>query len=221
VPFALHLHSVNTKFQWSPPSFISAKPTDTEKNLTYDLPSLTKSCDSHEETPNSLSLSTLSSKIELLNPAHPPHHNPNPNSHSVGFGFGPNGMLSSQLPDIAEASSSERVYVALGNSIEKAVSLLNWVFESLGARQICLLHVHRPSPLIPTLCKLYLSCFLFFFLFLVYVLYSNLEMFAEFNLFLVLFSNLVVYSLVGLFLESFLDPRWDFSSFFNLLLIFC
>ena len=221
MPFALHLHSVNTKFQWSPPSFISAKPTDTEKNLTYDLPSLTKSCDSHEETPNSLSLSTLSSKIELLNPAHPPHHNPNPNSHSVGFGFGPNGMLSSQLPDIAEASSSERVYVALGNSIEKAVSLLNWVFESLGTRQICLLHVHRPSPLIPTLCKLYLSCFLSFFLFLVYVLYSNLEMFAEFNLFLVLFSNLVVYSLVGLFLESFLDPRWDFSSFFNLLLIFC
>jgi hypothetical protein len=130
-------------------------------------------------------------------------------------------MLSSQLPDIAEASSSERVYVALGNSIEKAVSLLNWVFESLGTRQICLLHVHRPSPLIPTLCKLYLSCFLSFFLFLVYVLYSNLEMFAEFNLFLVLFSNLVVYSLVGLFLESFLDPRWDFSSFFNLLLIFC
>ncbi|KAI9402253.1 hypothetical protein POPTR_001G239100v4 [Populus trichocarpa] len=60
-------------------------------------------------------------------------------------------MLSSQLPDIAEASSSERVYVALGNSIEKAVSLLNWVFESLGTRQICLLHVHRPSPLIPTL----------------------------------------------------------------------
>ena len=163
MPFALHLHSVNTKFQWSPPSFISAKPTDTEKNLTYDLPSLTKSCDSHEETPNSLSLSTLSSKIELLNPAHPPHHNPNPNSHSVGFGFGPNGMLSSQLPDIAEASSSERVYVALGNSIEKAVSLLNWVFESLGTRQICLLHVHRPSPLIPTLCKLYLSCFLSFF----------------------------------------------------------
>ncbi|KAL9405145.1 hypothetical protein Peur_002117 [Populus x canadensis] len=60
-------------------------------------------------------------------------------------------MLSSQLPDIAEESSSERVYVALGNSIEKAVSLLNWVFESLGTRQICLLHVHRPSPLIPTL----------------------------------------------------------------------
>ncbi|KAH8520387.1 hypothetical protein H0E87_001724 [Populus deltoides] len=60
-------------------------------------------------------------------------------------------MLSSQLPDIAEESSSERVYVALGNSIEKAVSLLNWVLESLGTRQICLLHVHRPSPLIPTL----------------------------------------------------------------------
>ncbi|XP_011035331.1 PREDICTED: U-box domain-containing protein 33-like [Populus euphratica] len=60
-------------------------------------------------------------------------------------------MLSSQLPDIAEENSSERVYVALGNSIEKAVGLLNWVFESLGTRQICLLHVHRPSPLIPTL----------------------------------------------------------------------
>ncbi|KAF9665511.1 hypothetical protein SADUNF_Sadunf16G0130400 [Salix dunnii] len=61
-------------------------------------------------------------------------------------------MLSSQLQDIGEeSSSSERVYVALGNYIEKAVSLLNWVFESLGTRQICLLHVYRPSPLIPTL----------------------------------------------------------------------
>ncbi|KAJ6777813.1 hypothetical protein OIU74_001731 [Salix koriyanagi] len=60
-------------------------------------------------------------------------------------------MLSSQLQDIAEESRSERVYVALGNSIEKAVSLLKWVFESLGTRQICFLHVYRPSPLIPTL----------------------------------------------------------------------
>ncbi|CAK7331562.1 unnamed protein product [Dovyalis caffra] len=60
-------------------------------------------------------------------------------------------MLSPQLPDIVEEVSSEKVYVAVGNSLEKAVSLLNWVFKSFGIRQIFLLHVHRPSPLIPTL----------------------------------------------------------------------
>ncbi|KAJ6984395.1 U-box domain-containing protein 33-like [Populus alba x Populus x berolinensis] len=89
--------------------------------------------------------------MELLHPAHPPHHNPNPKSHSSGLVVGPDRMLSSdQLLDIVEEGSNERVYVAVGNSSEKALSLLNWVFNILGTRQICLLHVHRPSPLIPT-----------------------------------------------------------------------
>lgn len=65
-------------------------------------------------------------------------------------------MVTSQLPEIVEeggGSSSEKVYVAVGKSVDKAVSLLRWVFEHFGNREICLLHVHRPSPLIPTLCK--------------------------------------------------------------------
>ncbi|KAL9334187.1 hypothetical protein Peur_074326 [Populus x canadensis] len=89
--------------------------------------------------------------MELLHPAHPPHHNPNPKSHSSGLVVGPDRMLSSdQLLDIVQEVSNERVYVAVGNSLEKALSLLNWVFNIFGTRQICLLHVHRPSPLIPT-----------------------------------------------------------------------
>ncbi|XP_061959476.1 U-box domain-containing protein 33-like [Populus nigra] len=89
--------------------------------------------------------------MELLHPAHPPHHNLNPKSHSSGLVVGSDRMLSSdQLLDIVEEVSNERVYVAVGNSLEKALSLLNWVFNILGTRQICLLHVHRPSPLIPT-----------------------------------------------------------------------
>jgi len=100
--------------------------------------------------------------MELLHPAHPPHHNPNPKSHSSGLVVGPDRMLSSdQLLDIVEEVSNERVYVAVGNSLEKALSLLNWVFSIFGTRQICLLHVHRPSPLIPTPCKF--SLLLFFF----------------------------------------------------------
>ncbi|XP_011042691.1 PREDICTED: U-box domain-containing protein 33-like [Populus euphratica] len=89
--------------------------------------------------------------MELLHPAHPPHHNPNSKSHSSGLVIGPDRMLTSdQLLDIVEEVSNERVYVAVGNSLEKALSLLNWVFNNFGTRQICLLHVHRPSPLIPT-----------------------------------------------------------------------
>jgi len=123
--------------------------------------------------------------MELLHPAHPPHHNPNPKSHSSGLVVGPDRMLSSdQLLDIVEEVSNERVYVAVGNSLEKALSLLNWVFNIFGTRQICLLHVHRPSPLIPTPCKFSLLLF-----FLVCILYSNLEMFVEFNFYLLFFFD--------------------------------
>ncbi|XP_051134514.1 U-box domain-containing protein 33-like [Andrographis paniculata] len=43
------------------------------------------------------------------------------------------------------------VYVAVGKSVEKAVTLLRWTFTAFPGQEICLLHVHRPSPLIPTL----------------------------------------------------------------------
>ncbi|XP_074568045.1 U-box domain-containing protein 33-like [Curcuma longa] len=44
-----------------------------------------------------------------------------------------------------------KLYVAVGRSPEKTLSLLRWTFRRFGCREIGLLHVHRPSPLIPTL----------------------------------------------------------------------
>lgn len=41
--------------------------------------------------------------------------------------------------------------VAVGKSIEKTVSLLQWTFQHFGVGDVCLLHVHQPSPVIPTL----------------------------------------------------------------------
>ncbi|XP_042436563.1 U-box domain-containing protein 33-like [Zingiber officinale] len=44
-----------------------------------------------------------------------------------------------------------KLYVAVGRLPEKTLSLLRWTFRRFECREICLLHVHRPSPLIPTL----------------------------------------------------------------------
>ncbi|XP_047982359.1 U-box domain-containing protein 33-like isoform X3 [Salvia hispanica] len=46
---------------------------------------------------------------------------------------------------------SDTVYVAVGKSVEKTAALLQWTFSMFPGREICLIHVHRPSPLIPTL----------------------------------------------------------------------
>ncbi|KAI3786992.1 hypothetical protein L1987_41125 [Smallanthus sonchifolius] len=51
-------------------------------------------------------------------------------------------------PDIF---GDDKVYVAVGKSVEKAVSLFHWTFRRFRDREICILHVHQPSPLIPTL----------------------------------------------------------------------
>lgn len=53
----------------------------------------------------------------------------------------------------------DKVYVAVGRSVEKAVSLIQWSSERFCGRDICLVHVHQPSPLIPTLCKSHPLCF--------------------------------------------------------------
>ncbi|XP_012827818.1 PREDICTED: U-box domain-containing protein 33-like isoform X2 [Erythranthe guttata] len=47
-----------------------------------------------------------------------------------------------------------KVHVAVGKSVEKTVALLTWTFSMFPGQEICLLHVHRPCHLIPTLCKL-------------------------------------------------------------------
>ncbi|PKI61707.1 hypothetical protein CRG98_017931 [Punica granatum] len=90
--------------------------------------------------------------MELLKPFHP-HLNPaggdplprfsSPDSFSrevdraAGFHEVPGGM--------------EKVYVAVGRSVDKAVALIHWSSERFSGREICLVHVHQPSPLIPTL----------------------------------------------------------------------
>ncbi|CAK9143025.1 unnamed protein product [Ilex paraguariensis] len=94
--------------------------------------------------------------MELLSPTHPP--DPTENLFS---GFSPpvdfrhgfdraSRTVTSQLPEIVE-EGGEKVHVAVGKSVDKAVALLNWTFGRFGNGVICLLHVHQPSHLIPTL----------------------------------------------------------------------
>ncbi|GLU02360.1 hypothetical protein SLE2022_196140 [Rubroshorea leprosula] len=98
--------------------------------------------------------------MELLQPSHPIHHGPlrDPISGftpTVRFGHAVDTMLTSRLSEIVEdgcgSREKERVCVAVGKSVEKAASLLRWTFQQFGVRDVCLLHVHQPSPLIPTL----------------------------------------------------------------------
>lgn len=44
----------------------------------------------------------------------------------------------------------EKVYVAVGRSEDKAVSLLLWTLRTFRSYEICLVHVHQPSAFIPT-----------------------------------------------------------------------
>ncbi|KAK4785270.1 hypothetical protein SAY86_001959 [Trapa natans] len=48
-------------------------------------------------------------------------------------------------------SGGEKVYVTVGKTVEKALALIQWSLEQFCGREICLVHVHQPSPLIPTL----------------------------------------------------------------------
>uniref|UniRef100_A0A2N9ECU7 Uncharacterized protein n=2 Tax=Fagus sylvatica TaxID=28930 RepID=A0A2N9ECU7_FAGSY len=99
--------------------------------------------------------------MELLQPSHSPHHDIATNSlygfssGSVhGFGFHRDMSSRSQLPDIMEeAGDHEIVHVAVGKSVERAVALLQWTVNNFGRQEICVLHVHQPSHVIPTLCK--------------------------------------------------------------------
>lgn len=94
--------------------------------------------------------------MELLSPRHPP--GPAGDSFS---GFSPpasfqhefdrtSRTVTSQLPEIVEEGGAG-VHVAVGKSVDKAVALLRWTFQKFGGGEICILHVHQPSPLIPTL----------------------------------------------------------------------
>ncbi|XP_022732533.1 U-box domain-containing protein 33-like [Durio zibethinus] len=96
--------------------------------------------------------------MELLNPAHLPHQDPTREPIS-GFSFSRevDRPASTRLSEIAEeaggggAGEKDKVFVAVGKSAEKAVNLILWTLGRFGGKDICLLHVHQPSPLIPTL----------------------------------------------------------------------
>uniref|UniRef100_A0A0D9W1U8 RING-type E3 ubiquitin transferase n=1 Tax=Leersia perrieri TaxID=77586 RepID=A0A0D9W1U8_9ORYZ len=52
---------------------------------------------------------------------------------------------------LPNAAADALVYVAVGRSPEKTLGLLRWAFRRFGCGHVALLHVHQPSPLIPTL----------------------------------------------------------------------
>ncbi|TYH93693.1 hypothetical protein ES332_A13G271300v1 [Gossypium tomentosum] len=89
--------------------------------------------------------------MELHNPAH--------RDSIPGPRFRPrvDRPANTQFPESAEetggfnAGEKDKVFIAVGKSVERAVNLLQWTLKRFGGKHICLLHVHQPSPLIPTL----------------------------------------------------------------------
>ncbi|KAK1271643.1 U-box domain-containing protein 33 [Acorus gramineus] len=80
--------------------------------------------------------------MELLRPSPPNHHHSAADlRHSLGL-VGPN---------LSADGGAGRIHVAVGKSMEKTLALLIWTFRRFACREITLLHVHRPSPTIPTL----------------------------------------------------------------------
>ncbi|KAL4340773.1 hypothetical protein GQ457_08G001140 [Hibiscus cannabinus] len=93
--------------------------------------------------------------MELLNPTHQdPTREP---ISRPSFMRRVERPASTQFPELAEetggfgAGEKDKVFVAVGRSVEKAVNLLHWTLSQFDGKDICLLHVHQPSPLIPTL----------------------------------------------------------------------
>ncbi|KAJ1406887.1 Zinc finger, RING/FYVE/PHD-type [Sesbania bispinosa] len=92
--------------------------------------------------------------MELLNPSHPPHpHHAPPPSSILRFPFHavPSSSQSQiHLPQPME-HSNRKVHVAVGKSLEKAVSLLRWTFNQFPNTEIVIIHAYQPSQMIPTL----------------------------------------------------------------------
>lgn len=57
------------------------------------------------------------------------------------------------------SATNTNVHVAVGNSLHKTTTLLQWTFNHFQNAEIVIIHVYQPSPVIPTLCKL--NCFTF------------------------------------------------------------
>ncbi|XP_015874111.3 U-box domain-containing protein 33 [Ziziphus jujuba] len=93
--------------------------------------------------------------MELLSPSHRPDHTLSPDllsgfSSSASFRHGFDRAASFPLPEHV-SDDGNRVYVAVGKGFEKFVSLLHWTFKRFKGKEICIVHVHQPSQLIPTL----------------------------------------------------------------------
>ncbi|KAI4322144.1 hypothetical protein L6164_021864 [Bauhinia variegata] len=93
--------------------------------------------------------------MELLKPSHPSQHAATgdifygfslPSSLPLGF----NGLATSHRLEHTE-ECDEKVHVAVGKTVKKAVNLLQWAFTHFRNREIRILHVYQPSPVIPTL----------------------------------------------------------------------
>lgn len=80
--------------------------------------------------------------------SHPPHHHPPTLISRLSF-------PEIHAPQIMEqcAASNRKIHVAVGKSLQKATTLLQWTFNHFRNAEIVLIHVYLPSPLIPTLCK--------------------------------------------------------------------
>ncbi|KAI4334520.1 hypothetical protein L6164_019203 [Bauhinia variegata] len=93
--------------------------------------------------------------MELLKPSHPPQHVA---TGETFYGFslpsslplGLHGLATSHAVEAIE-ECDEKVHVAVGKTVQKAVNLLQWAFTHFRNREILILHVHQPSSVIPTL----------------------------------------------------------------------
>ncbi|KAG8095531.1 hypothetical protein GUJ93_ZPchr0012g20813 [Zizania palustris] len=81
--------------------------------------------------------------MEILSPSPPPSPGPAMNSF-LHTGWPLHAALRRDNVDA-------RVHIAVGRSPEKTLSLLRWAFRRFACVHVTLLHVHQPSPVIPTL----------------------------------------------------------------------
>ena len=103
--------------------------------------------------------------MELLTlfPLHDPtidfHYRLSTNTSALSMAMCGSELTRTELSSIVEVEERDgtrrrdKVFVAVGTSEEKTVSLLQWTFRHFRSCDVCLVHVHRPSTFIPTLCK--------------------------------------------------------------------
>ncbi|XP_006661585.1 U-box domain-containing protein 33-like [Oryza brachyantha] len=82
--------------------------------------------------------------MEILSPSPPP--SPGHASSSAMDSFLHSGWHLHRRDNV-----DSRVHVAVGRSPEKTLGLLRWAFRRFACAHLVLVHVHQPSPLIPTL----------------------------------------------------------------------